>query len=150
MIIRPAEIADVPRMVELGRLFFDETILKDYVSFDDFSMKMTLQELIISRYSTAFVMTEKGEILGGIGGFLTPMYFNYEAKAAQQVFWFVHPDHRSPKSLLLLDVWKSWAKEQGAAAIWSGAKRNKKHDAMERILNRKGYAPLETVFIGGV
>ena len=148
--VRFADESDIPHMVELGRMFFDSTILPFVTEYDDESMAATMKTLIDGVTGTILVLEKDGEIVGGIGGYTTPAYFNKNATFGQQVFWFVHPDYRSRRSLLLLDTFGAWCKNMGATMIWSGAKQNESYSGMKKVLNRKGYQELETVFVKGV
>ena len=148
--IRRATTEDIPAMVELGELFFNETILGEMTQYDPESMAMTLMNLVSGINSVAIVMEQDGEIVGGIGGYMLPSYFNMNAMMGQQVFWYVHPKYRSHRSVKLLQGFEQWCKSVGCHMIWSGAKMNENNEAMSAMLQRRGYKPLETVLIKGV
>lgn len=147
---RIATHKDIPKIVELGRMFFEATILPRYVAYDGLSMAMTTSEMIDALDSVCFVLERDGEVIGGIGGKAVPMYFNLEAVTAQQVFYFVNPAFRSRESVTLLREFKRWGREYGAKMIATGAKRDANHDRMEKFLTRDGFEPLETILIEGV
>lgn len=149
LIFRPAVKGDIPHMVEVGRLFYESTPLPNYIEYCEESMAETMDGLISSPTGTIIVMEKCGEIVGGIAGFTLSPYFNKNVTIGQQQFFFVHPEHRSIKSLVLLELWEEWCKNKGCVMKWSGAKMNHEYPAMEKMLTRRGYEPLETVFIKG-
>lgn len=145
--VRYAFLEDVEEMAVKGQRFFDATILKNYLDYDVPSMIKTIGRLVSEDGAVAFCWEQDGQIVGGIGGMLTPMYFNENEIAAQQLFFFVLPEYRNLKSLRLLQAWEQWATHHGAKVIWSGAKMDDHYQGMQTMMARRGYAPLETVFI---
>lgn len=145
--VRYAFPEDVEEMAVKGQRFFDATILKNYFEYDVPSMVKTIGRLVNEDNAVAFCWEQGGQIVGGIGGMLAPMYFNENHLAAQQIFWFVLPEYRNIKSLRLLQAWEQWATMYGASVIWSGAKMDDHYQGMQTMMGRRGYAPLETVFI---
>ena len=145
--VRHAVPDDVKEMAEIGRKFFDATILPQYADYDCASMEDTLTTFIEDPNGTALCLIDDGNIVGGIGGYVHPLYFNHSQFAAQQVFWFVLPEYRSRKSMRLLDAWESWSRSKGAKVIWSGAKMDDNYQGMEAMMARRKYAALEAVFI---
>lgn len=137
-------------MVSLGQLFFDGTILPNVTEYCAVSMRTTIINLIEDESGFAAVLEDNGRIIGGIGGLLVPLYFNYNRLAGQQVFWFVHPAYRSAKSLKLLDLWCEWCEDAGTEIIWSGAKYDHNYEGMARLMGRRGFTALESVYMKGV
>lgn len=148
--IRPATHNDVNELVELGRTFLGQTILARMAPYDPVSVEGMLMSCIDTTTSAVFALESGGKVVGGIFGSLVPLYWNVEILAAQQFGWFVHPDHRGKESILLLRAWEGWAVQHGATILFSGAKKNNRFNAMDRVLNREGYEVLETVHVKGV
>lgn len=145
--VRLALPEEAEEMAIKGRRFFDHTILPGYFPYDEASLEQTILELIERHDGVVMVLEHEGEIVGGIAGFLLPMYMNRGVRAAQQVFWFVLPEHRGRRSLNLLTAWEQWAKRNRAGVIYSGAKMDDNYESMSVVMRRRGYKPLETVFI---
>lgn len=143
--VRSATLDDIPRMVELGRLFLNETILADMAPYDPDSVAALLMTCIEGDNACALVLEQEGYIVGGFIGVLTRTYWNTGCLAAQQMAWYVEPAWRSAEALKLLAAWEKWCEEKGVRVIFSGRKMG--YEAMERIFERRGYVPLETVHV---
>lgn len=150
MIVRDAEVKDIERLVELGELFFNQTILSNFnIEYDPESIR-TLVETFIKNDNTAVIVLEADDkVVGAMMGMIVPLYFNNDVLAAQQFSWFVIPEYRSISSLKLLYAFESWAVGKGVKIIFSGAKRNNEFEGMDKMMKRKGYFELESVYIKG-
>lgn len=144
--IRTANIEDIPRMVELGAMFHGSTAIKDVIPYDPLSMATMIISMIGDPSRVVLVLEKDGLIVGGIGGFCEPIYFNKSFLSAQQLFWFVDPAHRSLKSLKLLDAFCDWADGIGAEITWTAAKIDVNHAGMCKMLARKRFKQLDTTF----
>lgn len=96
---------------------------------------MLFKECVADPYKAAFVI-DGGILLA----FISPSVLG-PFRQAQEIAWYVDPDHRG-NGLELLDAYEAWAIESGAKLI-SVASLGKFPDA-ERIYARRGYSRLET------
>jgi len=150
MIVRTAVLDDVSRLSDLGEIFYLSTILPQFADYDRDSISALLIGCIESDMSIVLVMETDGIIVGGFTGMVIPLYWNVGVLAAQQIAWFVHPDHRGPKSLKLLSTFEKWAEDMGATIFFSGAKTDPALLGMDAVLRRKGYEQLERIYVKGV
>lgn len=148
MTVRKAIQEDVKRLVELGKLFYESTILPKYAGYDETTMEYLLSTYITTETCAVFVLEKEGTIIGGIMGHIAPAYWNMSVLTCQQLGWFVHPEHRGFHSIRLLDTLEAWAKEKGAKVFFSGAKMvHGQFEMMAAMLKKKGFVPLEMAYI---
>lgn len=148
--IRAATLADLPTIVELGKRFLESTILNPIAPYDPGSAWESARNLIENENGEIFVLEREKQVIGFISGALTPAYWNFSLLAAQQFAFYVLPAHRGFSSLKLLKQWELWAAGKGATVFYSGAKKDDRFGKMDKMLERMGYAELETVHVKGV
>jgi hypothetical protein len=146
--IREAQLADIPVLVALGALFHSQTVLADLLPYDAPSVQRLLEDALQNEAYAVFVMTDAEEITGMICGALVPLYWNTRMVVGQQLAWFVRPSRRCGLvSVKLLSVFEDWALEHGAAAVFSGAKNDEGAQGMDKLLTRRGYINLESMYL---
>lgn len=146
--VRLAEFCDIPRLLQLGQLFFNESGMADVLEYDPASAEKTLAALLQMDTTTIFVMEQCGQVLGAVGGIVTPFYFNSAVLCAQEFFWYVQEDFRgTPDSARLLIAFKKWAREKGATVIDLAATRNSPA-SVASFYERSGYGRQETHYMG--
>lgn len=144
--IREATEADIPRVLEMGRRFFETAGWPDVAEWDDASTEWTLRFLIEQPTGALFVAEEDGHVVGMTGGMVMPFYFNHTHRTGQELFWWVEPEHRGIGSGLF-DALEAWAREAGAQTFTMIAVDRLKPDVMARIYRARGYRPSEHAFI---
>ncbi len=147
--IRPASINDIPRLVEMGRLFFDETAIAAFATFAGESCSRTLNELIDGENGAVFV-AEENEVVGAIGGMVYPLFFNVDHLTGQEFFWWCEPEYRKGAGRKLFEALESWAQERGARSFTMIALESNRPDAVAAVYKRAGYRPSERSFIRGL
>lgn len=135
--IRPAEVSDIPRLLEMGRKFAEKAKLDDHVGYDPHSMVQTFEAMIDGDQFALFI----GES-GSIGGMIAPHPFNYEQKFVDELFWW----SEGREGLRLLKAFEDWAASQGAMVRMT-ALEAVEPDRVGKLFERRGYAPLERSFI---
>lgn len=147
--IRLATLTDIPVLVGIGSLFHSRTALADLLAYDAESVRQLLTVSIEKDDCAVFVLEEKGEVIGAICGSVVPVYWNHRLLVGQQFAWFVRPSRRHGLAALgLLDAFERWAiEEKGAVAVFSGAKNDENAEAMGKMLKRKGYFNLESMYL---
>lgn len=143
--VRRATEEDIPRMVELGRMFLAETVLGGLVDYDPDTVARLIEAYIAGDDTCALVLEQEGYVVGGFLGCIVPLYFNADCRAAQQIVWYVEPAWRSADALKLLTAWEEWCAQRGVTIIFSGRKLG--YEQMEKLFERRGYVPLETVHV---
>lgn len=149
--VRLARLEDIPRLLMLGRAFYEQTRLATVAEYDDVSTADFLFGLITGPISTVFVAERGGQVVGGIGGAVVPCYWNRRHVIGQQMFLYLEPGYRGPAVVGLLRGWESWAREHGADILMSGWKDEcESLGNTEYFLMRMGYVPLEHTCVKGV
>lgn len=70
--IRPANESDIPKLLRLGHIFFDEAGWGDVAEYDPASMECTMEHLIDSHKGILLVAEIGGSIVGMAGALLYP------------------------------------------------------------------------------
>lgn len=136
-VIRAAENRDLPRIVEMGERFHAATAFRN-VGFEPETFRAAAFRLMESPEAALLVAGETPQ--GMIGGIMYPLYFNARHWAAQELFWWVEPEHRGIGGVLLR-AFEQWARESGAASVHMIAIENLK--PVDRLYLRSGYEPAE-------
>lgn len=144
--IRAATYDDLPRVLEMGRRFFDTAGWPEVAEWDDASTEATLRFLIDQPTGGLFLAEVDGQVVGMTGGLVTPFYFNLAHLTGQELFWWVEPEHRGIGSGLF-DALEAWAADAGAQTFTMIAVDRLKPDVMARIYRARGYRPAEHSFI---
>lgn len=144
--VREATVDDVPRLVELGQRFFEETELGAVTSYDPESAAKSFCGMIELPQAGVFVLEVDGEVVGLIAGLVAPYLFNAEL-TGQELLWYVEPAHRGGRqSLRLVRVLEEWARMQGAATFAMAALMTSPVGIFDYYESR-GYIPQETHFV---
>jgi hypothetical protein len=136
---RPAELRDIPALVEMGRKFHAVSGYDD-VPYDE----NTMVDLFIAmvRGGGMFVVGDKP--VGMIGGLVFPVFFNRDKLMAQELFWW----SESPGAgKALLDAFEGWAKDMGAERVVMMALDALEGAKVGEILKRRGYKPAESNYM---
>lgn len=148
--VRPATSDDIPRMVELGELFFNEAGLNRLFPYDPVSAAQTFAGMIDNLDAAVFLLESDSRVVGGIGGLISPHYCNYAVRVMSEFFWWVEPASRgSQDAVRLAVVMETWARRRGAAVgDWAALKSSP--PSVDRFYQKRGYNPAETHYVGGL
>lgn len=146
--IRPATLADVASCVDVGERFHAQSGFADFAPFDEETFAKTLTLLVTGHLPGGMFVVERDQQIVGIAAFvLFPSYFNGAALAAQELFWFVEPEHRDGAGADLLMKMELAAQAAGASIFIMAALSTIKSEAMARVFRRRGYRALESTYI---
>lgn len=139
MIVRDATEADIPAIVAMGERFFAVSGHSCFGRFDPDSLAGTLRTLVASDDGIVAVAEE----LSGVAvGLVYPQFFNHAHLTGQELFWWVEPGRRG-NGRALLDALEASAKAMGATTFTMGALEARRPASVGRLLERKGYLPME-------
>lgn len=144
--IRPLTAEELPLCLPLGEHFFEEAALPGDWNGDAFLGQWeSFYGLGIGRIWGAF----EGEDLVGVCGGLAFPDSNTGKERAQELFWWVEPEHRkSGAALALLRHFESWAEERGCEAVTMAYLHSTGNGgALDRWYRRRGYQPMETHYV---
>ncbi|MGB3898197.1 MAG: hypothetical protein WA973_06550 [Mesorhizobium sp.] len=130
--VRPAVESDVPALLAMGREFHAYA----YSGMGDLDEVQALQMLrSLMRSSKGLVLTNG---TGAIGGIMSPGWFQKDALIMEECFWWAG---RGGRDLLREFVARSRA--MGATSIMLSTLDNERTGAVDRIVRRFGFQPVE-------
>lgn len=140
--IRDAVEADIQRIVEMGRAFFEISGQNDIATFDDEAAATAVQQCMNS--GVALVVDKDGVLVGMAGALIYRVYLSRDDMTAQELFWWVEPGHRGVGNELF-KMLERRAKENGAASLSMIALESMKW--VGRVYERAGYRPLDHTYV---
>ena len=143
MTIRAATLADVPRLVALGRQQLAASY-GDAVADHPAQLTTLVTHLLTTPTGAVFVADRDGVVVGMIWLLLT-VHHASGVPTACEVSWYVDPAARGA-GLGLLRRAERWAAEMGAEVIQMVAPATDQGARVGRLYARRGYAPLETSY----
>jgi hypothetical protein len=148
VILRVHKLSEVDpdKIIRLGSQFFLEFKLPGIFSGDYFIA--VWEEILRGGSGAMWVSIQNNDIVGGIGGVLSPDLFTGDTMA-MEAFWFMRRDCRgSFDSVKLLTTFEEWGIQVGAKRIVMIhlCPDNYSHLQAESVYQRRGYIPLEKSF----
>lgn len=144
--VRRARFLDVPAMVELGRAFCSVSDMEALAVFCPASFAHSLNKMISNEDAILLVGEVGGEVVAMAGAMVFPAYWNGEVKVAQETFWWVQPNSRGSVGPRLLAALEDEAKNRGARTFLMVSLEALRPEAVGKMYERRGYAPLEHSF----
>jgi ribosomal protein S18 acetylase RimI-like enzyme len=140
-LIRKSTLADLPALVGMGQRFHEASGYGDIAEFDALSFATTLQNAPDAVY---LVVEKEGSLVGMAGALVYPFYFNLKHRTAQEIFWWVDPEHRGVGSELF-DALLAEVKAMGAQSLSMIALENATW--VGGFYEKRGFRPSERSFI---
>lgn len=138
--VRFARASDVDSIIKIARKFHSVSGWNNYISFDEESLRDSLENMLDSEDACVLVDGNGGVLVGMI----YPQYFNKSALVAQEVFWWAEKN-----GMRLFKAFEGWAEDNGADVIMMAALEDK-NLRMETIISmykRNGYKHMERMMI---
>jgi len=144
--IREATLHDINKIAILGKDFVD-TAWKEIASYDVQDTIDWLYSFMRLSHSIIYVVEIDKEIVGMIAGMAIPFYFNQAHLNAQELFWWVTPEHRhSSIGIKLLKTFEEWAISKGAKTIQMGTVARINPEKLASVYRKLGYIESETYY----
>lgn len=143
--IRPATHADIPAMLDLGAQFHAYSGLSE-IAYDPDAFRATLEAGIGSESQAYFVVESGGVLRGMTGGIVYPSYFNRDALAGQEMFWWCD----NAEGVRLYRALEQWAISKGCKSFTMVAISDQHAERMDKLYRRMGYRPVEHHYIKGL
>ncbi len=144
--IREATENDIPRIIEMGRSFFDASGYSGIIEFNAETAKTAIETIIIDNHAIILVAEGQERLIGMLAAILHPFYFNINHLTGQELVWWIEPEYRTGTAgIRLIKAIEQWAKSNGAktfSMISLAVNRR-----VEQIYERRGYSPSENLFI---
>ena len=142
--VRPAQLSDLPYLVEMGRRFFEASGYSDVTTFDSKSLRATIEALLTNEDAVILVVGEKP--VGLAIAILYPFYFNANHRTSQEMLWWVEPEHRGVGTQLF-EALITGVKAKGAESISMIALERLTPEKVGGIYERRGFRPSERSYI---
>lgn len=143
--IRPANLLDIPRMVQLGAAMHAESRFAS-LSWDADKVAELIAGLIDHRQGLALVAVREGQVIGGFLGACEAHFFSSD-KFACDLALFVEPGKRGGVAAArLLKAFVTWAQKQGASMIQSGITTGVDLDKSTKLYQACGFAHVGNLF----
>ena len=144
MNLKLASPEDIPTIVKLVVTFIRQSPYKDE-PYDETEITDLVTLLLRDKNRGIIILLMKDDLpVGFIGGMATKMFFNKDLLATE-LFWWVDPQYRSRKSLVLKEAFEFWAKRIGAKYISLSSPAN--DPRVERFYVRSGYENIENAYL---
>jgi hypothetical protein len=123
--------SDIPAIVGMGREFHAMSPHTMLGAYDETAVANMLRYLI----DNGLVMTNGA---GCLGGLIAPVYFNPQVAVMEEAFWWSKANGQE-----LREAFEAEAKQMGAKFCMFSTLENDRSAAIDRVMRRNGYTPIE-------
>lgn len=141
--IRLAGPEDIEDCVRMGRRFFEAAEVGRWFDLDEDCVHRTMAFLQREHF---LAVLDRGGLVGMIGALAYPCWFNTAHTTAQELFWWVDPDHRG-EGHELLSALEAWALRRGCRTLEMICLDRSRPEALTRLYRRQGFEPKERTFV---
>jgi len=146
--VRAAALNDLPACLDMTARFHAASPIADVAPFDRDGMAATLREMLVNPRAGVWLALVNDAPVGIAGALLYPLYFNPAYEVAQELFWWLNPDARgSGAGEKLFQTLQTWAKDNGASAVFMIALADNRVDKMDSFYKRAGFQPMERTYM---
>lgn len=138
--IRPATLEDVPAIVAMGMRFGSEMAYGRIIETNADRLTGLATGLVTTDGATLLVSEDETGVTGMIGLAVFPHPMSL-LRVCSEMVWWVNPEARG-HGRALMQAAEQWATDQRADLLFMVAPS----EAVGRLYQRAGYAPLESVF----
>ena len=136
--------------LDMGREFVGVNGASDILPFREIDAYHLLAGLIAGKDGALFVADDDGVLSGMVGASLARCHWNRTKKVATELFWYVAPERRTGVGRALMQALEDWAAGEGVNALGVMALESQRPEAVAEVYRRRGYRPLERVFVKGI
>lgn len=148
--VRVANPVDLNDCLDLTARFHAASPIADVAPFDRDGMAVTLREMMQNPRAGIWLALRGNAPVGIAGALRYPLYFNPACEVAQELFWWLDPAARgSGAGEKMFQTLQTWAKDNGAAAVFMIALADDRVAKMDRFYKRAGYQPMERTYMKG-
>jgi len=143
-VIRAAQVADLPQLIELGQAFYAEGRLPG--RFNPRHFIQVWGQLITTGVGVLLIAERDAQFLGAIGGLIyqDPGTGDH---VAQEAFWFLQPAARKGRlGLRLLDAFEREANRRQCARVLMVHLETLQAGRLAAFYQRRGYQLVETIY----
>ena len=137
--IRPAGHSDIPALIALGRQMHAESPRFARVKFDADKLCTQLVTMIESVWCMILVAEEEGQIVGTIGGGVTPYYFSNELHGYEHWVYVALSHRGSSVGARLVKEWDNLLVSEGIKESVLGISTEVDSERTKQFYERLGY-----------
>jgi hypothetical protein len=135
---RRAQLHDVPRIVAMGQQFYAMSPHQPLGEYDGEAVARMVR-FLIQNPAVGLVLTNEA---GVIGGMLAPVYFSPGVMMMEESFWWAAGGGQSLRA-----TFEAEAAQMGAAFVMVSTLENERIGAIDRVMKRNGYLPIERRYL---
>lgn len=145
VLVRPAAETDIPRLIELGRHFYEQTAYRR-VPYSEKGAAGWYRLML--DHGLLFVATDDEALVGVIGGMSSPFLINPEHGVGTELLMWVEPEYRkSGAATALMDAIEAAAKDLGLTYWSMMCLEAVQPDVAANLYKRRGYTLAEHTFV---
>lgn len=143
--IRDAAIADIPRLVELGRAMHVESPQWSRMNFDETRVATKLTSLIANEQGLLLVAESQGAPVGGVAVMAAAHWSSFDL-VADEIAFFLLPDFRGSRlAVELVRRMDAWAFKIGCTLLRAGTTTGVGEQRTVQFYERLGFVHHGTV-----
>ena len=147
MTVRRATAEDLDQYLRLGAAFHNATPVHNAMPFDYEGFTNFYLTAVTNPAMGVWIAEKDNKAVGVAGALCYPMYFSPSHRVVQEIWWYLTPEARGTGvGKQMYDAIESWAKEQGATALFMIALEDERSPGMEKLYSRQGFRPMERTF----
>lgn len=140
--IRLAKLEDMPNLLRMGELFFNDSGYGEITSFNKSDTEITLKSLI----GLGTLLTDGKSSM--IGFLVFPLFMNQKTMMSQELFWWVDEDKRGTRiGIDLLKQAEKISKENGATVMNMLSLNDLNGEKVNKLYERLGYKRKEQSYM---
>lgn len=129
----------------MGRDFFEEAGWAKHASFDPESFAYSCG-LLMDNGIFMVADDDQAGVIGMAAAGVSPAYWNRTILTAQEIFWYVLPEHRTGTGRLLMAALEDAMRAIGVVLCSMSAEEGLRSSALHRLYRQCGYWPAEKLF----
>lgn len=139
------ETLDNKEMLAMGELFYRESRLPGKFNVTSFIQGWSC--ILVLKYGQIWIALDNNKrTIGAIGGLIHPDICSGDM-VAQEMFWFMHPDHRNGMTFMkLYHAFETWAKESGAIRICMANTFNEHTEKLRHLYLKMNFRPVDVSY----
>lgn len=147
VIVRPATADDLDDYVKMAAVFHAASPISGAAAFDASTFRNFYMSALENPNIGLWAAFKDDQLIGIAGALLYPLYFNTNAIAVQELWWWLTPEARGTGAgKQMYDAIEAWAQENDANVLFMIALEDSNAKKMENIYARAGLRPMERTF----
>lgn len=140
MFVRPAQVSDIPDLVEFGQLLIKESPTYAQRGFDEIKAAAHFHALISGDAAgIVFVVEIDDAIIGGFAGGIADDWQSHHKLAFDYVLYVLPDCRKTGAGALLIDTFVEWAQRMGATRIQCGTATGIDADGTKKLYEHMGF-----------